>query len=251
MANTCIIQPNSLTAVINGVVHTIGNSHPSFAQVRDALRASDWETAERLIDVPTAISEYSEGNIVVEDGVVYYKDEVIHHVVCDRILEFLEQDVDFQPLVSFLGRLLENPSRNSVDQLYDFLENKNIPIDGDGMILAYKAVRGDYRDIFSGKFNNTPGSEIEMPRRDVDNNPANHCSAGFHVGALGYVRDFGRNDGKIVICCVDPADVVSVPEDHNCQKMRVCKYKVLEDYTGPLPSTVYQPADELNNNEGW
>jgi hypothetical protein len=62
------------------------------------------------------------------------------------------------------------------------------------------------------------------------------------VGALGYVNSF-RQGGKIVICKVDPADVVCVPYDSSQQKMRVCKYLVVGFFTGQLPDTLVHDAD--------
>lgn len=248
-----IIQEGSLTIAIKGKVHTIDSTHPSFAKVKEAVFVGDFETAEKLINLRDAVSHYSEGKIVVNDDGVFFNGEAIHNVVCDRILEFFYQGEEFQPLVRFLERLMNNPSKNSVDQLYTFLEHRNIPITSDGLIVAYKSVRSDYLDFYSGKFDNTPGLEpISMPRNKVTDDPDQHCSNGFHVGALEYVRDFGHGDKRIVVCTIDPADVVSVPRDCNCMKMRVCKYSVIDDYTGPLPSTVYDPYDELNNDfEEW
>ena len=34
---------------------------------------------------------------------------------------------------------------------------------------------------------------------------------------------------KVVLCEVDPSNVVSVPIDYNNTKMRVCEYKVIKE----------------------
>ena len=54
-----------------------------------------------------------------------------------------------------------------------------------------------------------------------------HCGAGLHVATLAYAQDYGNSESLIVIVKVNPADVVSVPEDYGCQKVRCCKYEVL------------------------
>lgn len=249
--NSHIIQANSLTAVIDGEVHTVERSHPRYDQIKDAITAGDWQGALEAIDIRSAVMNYVDGVEVIDDA-VYFNGNPVHNVVCDRILEFMDDEEVANPLIAFLERLMNNPSKHSVDQLYSFLENRNIPIDHEGYIVAYKSVRKDWKDIHSGTFDNRVGTVNEMPRNNVDDNPNNHCSQGFHVGALGYVRDFGGTNSRIVICRVDPADVVSVPNDHNCQKMRVSKYEVIGEYTGKLPSTVYDPSDNYNNNrEVW
>ena len=49
-----------------------------------------------------------------------------------------------------------------------------------------------------------------------------------HVGALAYAITFCSGGGsRIVICEVDPENVVCVPYDCSQQKMRVCEYKVI------------------------
>jgi hypothetical protein len=128
---------------------------------------------------------------------------------------------------------------------------ENLPITDDGCFLAYKAVTNQYLDKHTRTVDNTPGSNAvpPMPRYKVDDNPDSHCSTGYHVGALPYVQGFASgygsvNGDKIVVCQVDPANVVSVPNDCNGEKMRVTHYTVLCDYNGPLPSD-YQSGDDL------
>lgn len=243
-----ICTPRSIVVILNNKQHSIENTHPNYRAVKDAIKAKAWDEVLRLIDIPTAVNQYSKGNVKIVNGTVYYGEFPIHNVVAKRILACMENDDPFEPLVNFLNNLMENPSRNSVEQLYGFLEHEGLPITPEGMILAYKAVRGDYKDKHSGKYDNTPGlPPLEMPRNQVDDNPRNHCSNGFHVGALGYVKGFGNGStDRIVICEVNPRDIVSVPEDHSCMKVRCCRYRVISDYNGKLPDTVYQPNDDPN-----
>jgi hypothetical protein len=121
---------------------------------------------------------------------------------------------------------MDNPSRRAVNELYAFLEHKNMPLTPDGNFLAYKGVRSDFTDWHSGQFTNKVGDVNEMPRRNVCDNANIGCSDGFHAGSLDYARHYG-NGGHLMVVEIDPADVVSVPLDCDQQKLRTSKYKVV------------------------
>jgi len=81
-----------------------------------------------------------------------------------------------------------------------------------------------------------------MNRSEVDDNANNRCSHGYHVGALGYAGPGGwynsRGD-RVLICKVNPADVVSVPNDHSFQKLRCCYYEPVGEFQDRLQDVVY------------
>ena len=110
-----------------------------------------------------------------------------------------------------------------------------IPITENGTFLTYKKIKGDWTDVYTGKFDNSIGAEPEMPRNQVNEDSSQTCSAGLHVCSYEYLPSFGTSPGnRVVICEVNPRDVVSIPDDYNNTKMRVCRYKVIgevEDYT--------------------
>jgi len=87
------------------------------------------------------------------------------------------------------------------------------------------------------------GDAPTMQRHNVDDDANVGCSYGFHVGSLEYVRDFASGNDRIVIVEVSPADIVSVPHDCAHMKVRVCRYKVVAEYTGPLPEVASVSAD--------
>ena len=74
-----------------------------------------------------------------------------------------------------------------------------------------------------------------MTRNNVCDDHNQGCSVGFHAGSLQYASTFGGGESILLIVEIDPADVVSVPSDCNCQKLRTCKYTVVAKYDGPLP----------------
>ena len=92
-----------------------------------------------------------------------------------------------------------------------------------------------------------------MPRNEVEDNPEKTCSAGLHVCSYDYLDNYSSSEcdlDRVVICEVDPQDVVSIPSDYNNAKMRVCKYKVIDEiptfFNAHLSSYVYG-----NHEEGW
>ena len=141
---------------------------------------------------------------------------------------------------------MNNPSMQSQTELYDFLEHENLPITEDGYFLADKAVSKDFKDKWRGSFDNRVGQVCEMRRAKVDDNRGRGCSAGLHAGALNYVASYGSVDAgdHIVIVKINPEDVVSVPSDCNCEKLRTCKYEVVGEYQGELLKPLYKSEFE-------
>jgi hypothetical protein len=100
-----------------------------------------------------------------------------------------------------------------------------VPLTDDGCFLAYKAVRNDYLDCYTGKVDNSVGQTPMMPRKAVDPDRRNQCSQGYHFCSLGYLASFSGN--KIMAVKVNPKDVVAIPEDYNYTKGRTWKYEVV------------------------
>lgn len=225
-----IMSDTSITVLLNNKCHIIDISSPEFIGVRDAVRDQDWARVERTIDRAAAINAYGKGKVVVKDGTVLYNGKPLHNALTTKMLNMMNQGFNITPLVNFLDRVMLNPSSTAVEELYLFLESGHIPISPDGYILAYKAVRHDYKDYHSGKFDNSVGSKHEMPRNQVDDNRHNTCSHGFHFCSLSYSKQFLRSGGHLMIVKIDPADVVSIPSDYNNTKGRTWKYEVVGEY---------------------
>jgi hypothetical protein len=149
---------------------------------------------------------------------------------------------------------MENPSRRAVEELYLFLEHKHLPICEDGDFLAYKSVTNDYKDHHSGRFYNGVGEVLDMPRNAVCDDADVGCSYGFHAGSYEYASTFGGGDSRLVIVKINPADVVSVPKDCDCQKLRTSRYEVVKDfeqvYRKPL-NTEFTSYDEDYDDEDY
>lgn len=242
-----IISGSSIAAEIDGATYSITSDHPQFGTIRDAIISGAANVAElfdaanvaELFDAAKAAVRFMAGAIASDGSTLFYKGAAIHGVVVDRILDFMAKGLTFQPLVSFLERLMENPSKRSVDELYDFIEANKLPITEDGFILGYKGVTEDYKDVYTETIDNRVGAKIpRLLRNQVDDNWRVACSSGYHVGSHDYAVRFGP---RVVIVKVDPADVISVPNDAN--KMRVCYYEVVGNHQGQLPETAAQGSN--------
>lgn len=225
----------SWTFQINGKTYTVAKgSHANYFKIEEALKARDFDSIEELIDVSKAIANYVDGRVSVRNGNIYYDDQAVHNHIADRITELMSEGLPFEPMVKFLDNLMSNPSRNSVEQLYTFLEHKALPITEDGCFLGYKGVKKNFYDIYSGRFDNSVGKILEVPRNTVDDNFNNECSHGLHVGCLEYATNYAGSEGVLVVVKVNPRDCVAVPQDHNYQKLRTCKYEVVSLFEGAL-----------------
>jgi len=234
-----IILPNAISLTDhNHDNHIIEPDHPNYNLIRDKIKRGDWEDMDTFISIPKAIAKASKGIVEVINNVVYHNGLPVHSHLALRIVDLMKQGFDIEPWVNFMEKLYQNPDPFSITQLYTFLERAKLPLTPDGDFLAYKKVRANYFDIHSGQFDNSVGKTPSIDRKICDNNPDNHCSRGLHFCSKGYLSSFGGSVGsgyRVVLVKVNPRDVVSVPNDHHCEKARACIYKVVgeldEDYS--------------------
>jgi hypothetical protein len=244
------ITNNSATIVITdaagkSTVYPLNRTHINYDAVIDAVRNNDEATIHKLCNVAKTLENFVEGKVRVENGHVYYGNLLLDGIVVDRILSFIKHKLPVQPMLRFINKLYENPSARAINELYKFLEHKNMPITPSGNFLAYKGVQSDFFSktageievikgkVVDGKIYNDIGQEIEVMRNQVCDNKDIGCSKGLHAGSLKYATNFGSH-GKVVIVEINPAHVVSIPSDCECQKLRTCAYKVVGEFEVPL-----------------
>lgn len=270
MSVSYIYTSENISAFVNGRVFTVHNSNPKFAAVLEALKANQtdnelfnlFKEAEAIANYLNKAATPGEGEVVFVHGdTVYIHGEPASGPIVDKIRQFRAEGLDARPLVNYLKKLADNPSRRAVEELYTFLERENLPITPEGNLLAYKAVNNAWNDKHTGKISNAIGNVLEMPRNQVSDDCNAGCSYGYHAGSLKYVRSFacgyGKPDGdRIIIVEIDPRDVVSIPKDSEYSKMRVCKYKVTAEFQGELPKALvtdsarpYDVADEADEDD--
>jgi hypothetical protein len=228
----------SLTIVWEGKSHTVQRFSQNFKPLRQAILDEDWETVPKHLTITKSLKEWAQGKFTFEGDKFLFEGEEMPYELNQRAIGMASKGEDPKPLFLFWERVQKNPSWRSVKQLYPFLAHQGIPITEDGCFLAYKGVKHNFKDKHSGQFDNSPGQVHEMPRNQISDDPKEACHEGFHVGALGYAGSFAD---RVVVCKVDPADVVCVPYDSSQQKMRVCKYEVMGNHNGQhLPSTTFK-----------
>lgn len=237
----------SVTIVWEGKTHSVKKGSPHFLALRKAVLDEKWDDVPNHLTVAKSLKEWAKGKVTLSGDTFSFDGEEIPNNINSRIIKMATGGEDPTPLFKFWERLKKNPSWRSVKQLWDFLSHQGIPLTKDGTFLAYKSVKADYKDVHSGQFDNKPGVVNEMPRNQISDDPNHACHEGFHVGALGYAKSF-HSGGRIVVCEVDPENVVSVPYDSSSQKMRVCKYKVIGNHNGTLlPDTTF--VDDRGSDE--
>lgn len=228
-----ITGSGKISAIINGTVYTVDTDHSNYQNILQTVRDQDWTKFLDLVDLSRKVRDYvHNSNVEIKDGMILFDGEIVHNTLTKRVISFMQQDLPFKPLLNFLCNLMENPSKRAVDELYDFLDVGELPITEDGHFLAFKNVRGDYMDIYSGKFRNQVGDICEMKRNQVDEDKDRTCSYGLHFCSISYLPHFSdSNGGKTMIVKINPKDVVAIPADYNNTKGRTCRYEVVGEYT--------------------
>ena len=258
-----------VNAFVGGEAYTFDKNHHNYNALIRHLKSGNVEHFEAAYDVASSVEHFCDGYVHVKNGTLNWNGIPMPELFTDRILDMKKEGFDFDSMLNFMCNLNDNPSDKSILELFDFMQNKNLPITQDGYFLAYKAVRPDFKDIYSGSIDNSVGEVVEVDRSKVDSNRNRHCSAGLHVGAIDYVTSYGGinldnhddNDGdggnQIVICKVNPADVVSVPSDAKFQKLRACRYEVVAIFEDVFDKSVEVLGSTVDNvsvvkyNDAW
>ena len=237
----------SVVVFVDGKPTTIPQHSLKSQQIVNAINAKASETMIKEIlekDETAILSDITGGVVQFIDGKLVSDDLIIPDSVSRRVDHLIEAGItDVSPWVNFLNKLIDNPSRASVVELYDWLEYQGLPLCEDGDVLGYKGVSENYYSISagstklvsgetdeSGHILNSVGSIIEMRRNEVDDNRDNGCSYGLHIGNYNYAKSFGSH-GRMLVVKFNPADAVSVPHCSDYQKLRVAKYQVVKDIT--------------------
>jgi hypothetical protein len=238
-----ILSDKSLSIMIDSKNYIIEKSHANFFKILDAIKIGNWNNIKNLVDIPKMINTFSNGQVNIVDGQVFYNEQVIHNSLTRRILSLLNENFDITPFINFMNNLMQNPSRSAIKELYDFLESCTLPITEDGYFLAYKKVNTNLKDFYTGKFDHSVGTILEMERNGVDDNRARTCSNGFHFCSFSYLAHYASNTNyKVIILKINPKDVVSIPEDYNFAKGRACKYEVVGEHDGGIMKEAFDKS---------
>lgn len=223
-----ILKSNgSVVVFAKGKPHTFAPDAVNYDAIVDALKAEDWATVESLVDVRTYVAEYTNGDVEIAGNTIYFKKQEMKGELGSRMIHMFRNGFNIDPMVRFLENLDKNPSESSKQELWGFLEVNDLPLTNDGHFLAYKRVRDDYLDCYSGTIRNKIGDKPKMTREDVNDNRHETCSRGLHFCSYSYLKSFGG--GRLMVLKIHPKDVVSIPVDYNNAKGRCCEYIVVDE----------------------
>lgn len=239
-----ILNANGIALFINGKPVSVSKEDQKYAKVIQALRLPSEKQEAAVVEALKGVNcneKLSTKGFVIKGETVSYQGEELPAPLAKKVISLIRENLPVELLENFWKNLKLNPASSSIRELYDFLAYKELPITEDGCFVAYRGLRGDYYSVngnlstkvLKGKVDSTGhiyngvGEEIEIERNNVDDNRDNCCSFGVHAGSYDYAS--GWSQGKLVAVKINPKDVVSVPKDYNCQKLRCCAYKVIAE----------------------
>jgi hypothetical protein len=254
---------NHWTVVLNAQPYQFDHTHPRYTDLVSCVHSDDADKFVELLQSGSQIEDWSEGDFEFRDGFLYFEDEQIATQPTNRIVELIRQGFPHEPMLNYLRNLYDNVSERAVQESYTWSSHKGLPITEDGMMVGYKGViiysgetiqgkngeikDGDYVDKHTGKtFRNNVGDVCSMKRRQVCDDHTQGCSSGLHVGTYEYASDWAGPTGVVVLVKFNPKNIVSVPSDCECQKMRVSEYEVIRIAREQLQEAVYEHEDDYN-----
>jgi hypothetical protein len=221
---------NHVTVVINGNPIAIQKGSDRYNMVMKMIRRKNKDGLAKYLypekDVEQKTSFKLQGKTVVDK----VTGEQLEPVLASKLVDFVNKKLPFTPLTKFFENLKRNPDQNAVKQFFEYLKKYSWPITQDGCFLAYKYVtkldNGKLVDSHTKTFDNTPGKTVTEDRNRCDPDPRETCSRGLHVAAYPFASNCGGGEVMLEVK-VNPKDVVCIPNDHDAQKIRVCRYEVL------------------------
>jgi hypothetical protein len=223
------ISDRGVTVFIDSAPRQFAVTHSQYQLIVDAIHAGDLQAVRAHTDVAESINLQTEGRVRIEDDRIFVAEREVHGNIVDRILAMIAmKSVAVQGLIRFLDRTYDNCSLATIENLFDFIEANDQPITPDGCFLAYKYVRADFTDCYTGTFDNKVGATPRMPRNECDDRREVTCSTGLHVCSLDYLGSGWGSSKPIIVVKVAPEDVVCVPTEYKMAKMRTEGYTVVD-----------------------
>ena len=120
-----ILGENAVTLFVDSKPVTVRNDDANYYEVRKCVLEGRYDEIETYLDLEKQVEDYTDGDISIENGEVFYGEEKLNGVVVDKLLNLMKSGLtDKDSFINFLKTLLKNPSKNSVDQLYTFLSRR-------------------------------------------------------------------------------------------------------------------------------
>ena len=256
------------TVTLNGQPHLFDPSHPQYTSLMQYVHAGDADEFVNLLNTGFQVENWSHGNFEFAEGILLFEGEQVAKDPTNRIVECMQQGVPHEFMLNYLTNLYDNVSERAVQESYKWSSHKGLPITEDGMLVGYKGVRtyagetiqgkngeikeGDLVDIYTGNsFRNNVGDTASMKRRQVCDDHTQGCDSGLHVGTYDYACNWAGSTGVVVLVKFNPKDIVSVPSDCECQKMRVSSYEVISVAREQLEEAVYSEDEYYDDQEDY
>jgi hypothetical protein len=234
---------NKITVILpSGQPKTTVEGDANYEAVLSAIKNRDWDILPDLLDPKAAIYNFSDGVFEVINNVVHVEGKPVPDGLSKKIIGFAKEGLPYLPLLNFWNKLQANPSHRNVQGLFEFLDIKNYPITEDGDIIAYKGVRSDWTDRYTGTISNKIGETVRMPRNEVNDNPELECQKGFHVSDYTFALSYSGHDGHMTMVSVNPEHIVSFPNAYHFTKLRVCEYTVLSEVFKEEKGNLYKSS---------
>jgi len=250
-----ILNSSSLILFINGKPVKVSKDAPVYAAVIKAFRLPESAQEAAILealDKQNVNKNIEEKGFVVNGNEVSFEGEILPAPLAQKITSLMRENLPVELFKPFWRELRKNPAYHVVNEIgfYDFLSFRELPLTEDGCFLAYRGVQTNNWSIsgnpetkvLQGKVNkkgqiyNGVGEIIEVERNGVSDDRNVSCHAlSLHIGALPYAQSWGP---KVVIVKVNPKDVVSCPLDCDCQKLRVCKFEVIGEFTEEIVAPI-------------
>jgi len=228
---------------------TITSDRMNYRPLLEAIKEGNEQSVRELMDESNVLKTVSDGRVTVRDNTVLLDGRELHSAEAKKLVDLVSEGANnIDRWFRFIEKLHDNPSYNCRQQAYNFIKHTGMPMTETGNLIGYKGVQDDYysqhgntnNTIIQGQTNssgqilNTVGSTIEMERSNVDDNPEHGCSTGLHIGSHDYADSWAGNNGRLLTVEYSPTDIVSVPNECDQSKLRVCKYKVIAENTNRI-----------------
>ena len=234
--NAHIITDDGVNGFAFGKPFAASVDHPNYAAIIQAIKANNYAPIPDLVNQSKAMQarvtmECISDRVKIDAaaGVILYDGYEIHNTLVNHIFRSLADGFDINPTVLLLEHMLENPSKQTIERMFDWFEAGNMPITEDGYFIAFKRVRNDWTSFYDSKTMHEIGKETSFPRYLCDDNNHNTCSAGLHFCSQGYLPSYCGGEGRVLVLKIHPKDVVAIPFEYGTHKGRACNYLVLAE----------------------
>lgn len=248
----------TLNVIVKGKPVTINKATQpdKYNRVLQLIKDKDEDGIIKLFDVVTQVSTKL-GVTITKEGLVTYTNkegqvEQLPASLNKTLVAMYEQDENsIEPLIKFWEKVRLNPSYRVNRCLFDFIEANNIVINENGNLIMYKIVKRTdnkevFLDLYTKKIEQRFNVEVRVDKNQVDDNIDVTCSQGLHCCSWQYLPHYGSavsGHDAILLCEVDPTDIVAIPRDYNNSKIRTCAYTPLSEYTydkGEIDKVLYR-----------